>query len=188
MDIQHLNVKWFVAHPEKIDLTDYPFIFSEWIQGQDFEELLIDVADYRHVPDGPGVVLIGHEANYSMDQTGGRLGLLYNRKGMLNGDAGQRIRQGVRAVLQAGRLLLSHPRQQGVLAFDEHELQFILNDRLLTPNTEEGFRFFENALRPVMDDLFGAYAVRRVSADPRQRLTVQVTSTQPMNPEAVLGH
>ena len=29
--------------------------------------MLIDVADYRHVPAGPGVLLIGHEANYSLD-------------------------------------------------------------------------------------------------------------------------
>ena len=43
-------------------------------------ELLIDVANYAHVPKGPGVVLIGHGSDYFMDEGEGRLGLLYNRK------------------------------------------------------------------------------------------------------------
>ncbi len=39
----------------------------------------------RHVPAGPGIVLIGHEGNYSVDNTGNRLGVRYNRKAVLDG-------------------------------------------------------------------------------------------------------
>ena len=41
---------------------------------------MIDVANYAHVPKGPGVALIGHGTDYFIDEGEGRLGLLYNRK------------------------------------------------------------------------------------------------------------
>ncbi len=78
--IQHVMVKVFAREPVSIDLGEAIPIFHRWIQDHVCPELLIDVADYRHVPNGPGVMLIGHEANYSLDMTKGRLGLLYNRK------------------------------------------------------------------------------------------------------------
>ena len=43
------------------------------------KKLLLDVADYKHVQEGPGIVLIGHEADYSLDLGGGRAGLVYDR-------------------------------------------------------------------------------------------------------------
>ncbi len=42
--------------------------------------MLIDVADYKHVQDGPGILIIGHEGDYALDQENGRSGLLYTRK------------------------------------------------------------------------------------------------------------
>ena len=62
-----------------------------------FGELLLDVADYRHVPAGPGVMLIGNEGDYSVDNTGDRLGIRYNRKAALDGDNQDRLRQAARS-------------------------------------------------------------------------------------------
>ena len=78
--VQHINVKIFVADPSAIDLADAVGVFHRWIKERACPEMLIDVAEYRHVPAGPGVMLIGHEANYSFDERENRLGLLYNRK------------------------------------------------------------------------------------------------------------
>lgn len=180
MNIQHVNVKLFVEHPERIDLSSYLTVFMEWIQEQVFDELLIDVADYRHVPNGPGVVLVGHEGSYSMDYTGGRLGLLYNRKSPVDGDAQSRIRQAVHAVLNAAKCLENHPSQLDRLRFDFRSIQFILNDRFLAPNTEETCSSFTDVLHPVLDELYDTYEVEKVSADPRERLAVMVTSPQPI--------
>ena len=45
------------------------------IEGQALENhVLIDVANYHHVPNGPGTVLIANEANISLDFADGRLG------------------------------------------------------------------------------------------------------------------
>lgn len=55
-------------------------IFHRWIQERALDELMVDVADYTHVPDGPGVVLVCHDAIYALDSGGGELGLLYSRR------------------------------------------------------------------------------------------------------------
>ncbi len=78
--MQHVNIKIFADRAD-IQIGDAVEVFHQWIQEGAAPELLIDVADYKHVPDGPGVMLIGHQANYSLDETGGKLGLLFaNRK------------------------------------------------------------------------------------------------------------
>jgi len=48
-------------------------VFHRWIQERSLDELMVDVADYTHVPDGPGVVLVCHDAIYSLDTGGGEL-------------------------------------------------------------------------------------------------------------------
>ena len=80
MNVQHINIKLFIENPETLNLAEYSAVFNSWIQEQRFDELLIDVADYLHVHNGPGIMLIGYEADYSLDNRAGRLGLLYNRK------------------------------------------------------------------------------------------------------------
>src|ERR1700721_549142 len=99
--IQHVRVKIFAAHPAAIDFADAISVFHRWIQDRVCPEMLIDVADYRHVPAGPGVMLIGYEANYSLDNRENRLGLLYNRKASLNGTFRERLNQAYWSALRA---------------------------------------------------------------------------------------
>ena len=91
LELQHINVKLFVNDAEKIDLEAVIPVFHRWIQEQIFDELLLDVANYSHVPDGPGVVLIGHEADYALDNTDGKLGVRYNRKAPMAGKNQDRL-------------------------------------------------------------------------------------------------
>jgi len=100
-------------------------------------ELLIDVADYKHVPDGPGIMLIGHEADYSLDETDGRLGLLYNRKTPIEANGQTALQQAYDSAVHAVKKLESAPVFEGKLVFDRSEVEVILNDRLDFPNTEE---------------------------------------------------
>ena len=66
MNLQHINVKIYVEDDSAVDLSRFIDVFHSWIKQQLLDELLIDVADYRHVPAGPGVILIGHEADNAM--------------------------------------------------------------------------------------------------------------------------
>ena len=74
------DLKVFLEHPASVPLDAVIPLFHGWIQEQRLAELLIDVADYRHVPQGPGVVLVAHDGQYAIDQTDGRVGLLYSRR------------------------------------------------------------------------------------------------------------
>lgn len=136
MTLQHVNVKLLVESPAPFDLEPLIAVFHEWIQRQVFEELLLDVADYRHVPDGPGVVLIGHQADYSVDYTDHRLGVRYNRKVALEGSNLDRLEQAARAALTACQKLEQEPRLGGKLRFNGQEIEAFINDRLLAPNND----------------------------------------------------
>jgi hypothetical protein len=178
--VQHVNVKIF-AREAAIDLADAIPVFHRWIQEQAREEMLVDVADYRHVPDGPGVLLVAHEANYSLDLAEGRLGLLYNRKAALEGDAQAKLLQAFGAALGACRLLEEAEPFQGKLRFDAGDCEILLNDRLLTPNTEETWQ----ALRPELERFFaalygpGAFTLER-RGEPRERFRVAAKATAPV--------
>src|SRR3989475_3625412 len=140
MQLQHVNVKLLVNKVEERDLEPLIPVFHSWIQGQGFGEisgeLLLDVADYRHVPEGPGVVLIGHEGNYSVDNTANRPGVRYNRKAALDGSNQDRLKQAVRAALTACQRLEAEPRLEGRLHFNGQEIEVFINDRLVTLNRD----------------------------------------------------
>lgn len=175
LDVQHLNVKIFVKDPRTVHLEDFLSLFSDWIQKQACEELLIDVADYRHVAAGPGVLLIGHEANYSMDNGGNRLGLLYNRKAPMNGDVQGRLEQVVCSALLACRRIEDDPLVSEELKFEGQELEFLINDRLLAPNVEPTFVAFKPELEAFLGRLYpGVDCLLERNAEPRERLTIGV--------------
>ena len=121
MQLQHVNVKLLVKSPDEVPLEPLIPVFHSWIQGQVLEELLLDVADYRHVPAGPGVVLIGHQANYSVDDTDDRLGVRYNRKAEVDGGNQNALRQAMRASLIACQRLKAEPSLERKLQFNGHE-------------------------------------------------------------------
>ena len=79
-DIVRIGAKLYAQDPSVIDLPAFVPLFHGWIQRRILDGVPIDVADYAHVPDGPGVMLIGHEADRSLDLGEGRPGVLYQRK------------------------------------------------------------------------------------------------------------
>src|SRR6266568_6371726 len=131
IELQHFNVKLFLGNPEEVDLEPLIPIFHDWIQNQVGEGLLLDVADYRHVDAGPGVVLIGHEGNYSVDNTDNRLGVRYNRKALLDGSLQDRLEQAARAAIGACQRLEDDPQIKGSIRYNRRELELFINDRLL---------------------------------------------------------
>jgi hypothetical protein len=180
MELQHVNVKIPVEGPLPIDPERFIEVFHRWTAEQSREELLIDVADYRHVPDGPGVMLIGHEADYSMDHTDGVWGLLYNRKTAVEGDDRQRLLQALNAAAAACHALEEEFRASGPLEFSRQRLIVLINDRALAPNTpetmESGRADLESALRQFLGH--DEYTINR-EPDPRRRFAVTVDCSAP---------
>jgi hypothetical protein len=179
MDLEHINVKLLVANPRDVDLQPLIPVFHNWIQNQVFEELLLDVADYRHVPEGPGVVLIGHQANYSVDNTDNRLGIRYNRKEPLDGGNEGRLEQAARAALTACERLQADPRLGGKLRFNGQDIEVFINDRLLAPNRESTRASAEPELRRFFEKLFrGSDYSLSYGSDPRRLFGVSAKSSR----------
>ena len=183
MNIQHFNIKFYLENPEAVNLADYATVFNTWIQNQRLEELLIDVADYLHVHNGPGIMLIGHEADYSLDNRAGRLGLLYNRKAQLEGTTQVKLAQAASAALTAAQIL----EKENGLKFNGSELQIFINDRLLAPNTTQTFVALETELKTFFDRLYsGAEYTLTHHTDPRERFTISVKTETRFDVETLL--
>ena len=183
MNLQHINIKFFIEDPETVNLAEYSAVFNSWIQKQALEELLIDVADYLHVHHGPGIMLIGYEADYSLDNRSGRLGLLYNRKAQLDGTTQEKLAQAVRAALTAAQIL----ENENGLKFNFSEAQVVVNDRLLVPNSAETFAALEPELKSFFNRLYnGAEYSLTHNADPRERFTVNVEAESSFDVETLL--
>ena len=115
-------------------------IFHKWIQQRSVEGLLIDVADYGHLPDGPSTLLVGHDANFAIDGTGGRQGITYSRKrGSNDMPLAERLDSSGKQLISAAVLLetdTSIPARDR-FAFSTDEIEFCANDRLLAPAAEK---------------------------------------------------
>jgi hypothetical protein len=178
--MQHVNVKLLLGNPEAVDLEPLIPVFHDWIRDQVGEGLLLDVADYRHVNAGPGVVLIGHEGNYSVDNTDTRLGVRYNRKAALDGTNQDRLKQAARAALTACQRLEEESRLHGKLRFNGQEIEIFINDRLLAPNRDATRDAFDSDFKTFSEKLFrGSEYSISYGGDPRTQFTVSVKAAQP---------
>lgn len=175
MDLQKLGIKLFAVDAQKIDILKLIPMYHRWIQQNALEDLLIDVADYSHVPAGPGVMLIAHEGNYALDETGHERGVLYYSKHPLPGELSERFAQVARKALKAAQLMSGDAELEGALNLPGNRLQFFANDRLVAPNTDTAYAELEPALTSFLNRLYAGapYTLQR-EVDPKERLSVRV--------------
>lgn len=177
-DIYRVCAKLYAHEPVAIgdDAEVFVPIFHEWIREQRLDVVAIDVADYAHVPDSPGIMLVSHEAHFALDRSDGQFGLLVQRRRPIEGDGTDAITTTIRQGLRMVELLESDPRLAGKLRFDRSSIRVEANDRLRAPNTDQGYEVFEPLVRQAIDSLFpGVQAsVRRIENDPRDRLAIEV--------------
>lgn len=194
MDTVKYELKVFLAPDSSVEIEEFIPVFHDWIQTQQLDELLIDVADYRHVPQGPGVVLVAHDAHYVMDLAAGRLGLLYSRRRETHPsrqaitDTAARLRSVWHCALTACQRLALHPALQGRLAFQGQELLLRCNDRLRAPNTPEAYTALAPHLSAFLTALYpGQQVAHRHLPEDASRLTVAITVPDAPAVETVLA-
>ena len=171
-----LQVKFFLENPATLDLAPVGGVFQRWIQKKALEGLLIDVADYRHVFEGPGTVLIGHESDYAIENQDGRPGLLYTRKRQPDPDLQTQLRASLRLALTACQLLEAETTFKPKLKFRADEIQIRFADRLQLPNRPETFEVVKDDVEAVLAELYGPHSVSLapVSQEPRHLFTVDI--------------
>jgi len=183
MELQHINVKIYVEGDLQVDPERYIEAFHRWVAEQSADELLIDVADYRHVPAGPGVVLVGHEADYAMDNSGNRSGLLYNRKAPQDGENLDRLRQAFAAAARACELLEAEFGDADGLKFSRQEFEILINDRAIAPNSDATLTECRPDIETFLKSTLGqnGFRIERHRNDPRCRFGVVVHVDQPLD-------
>jgi hypothetical protein len=183
INLQHVNVKLLLKDSEALDhghdLDPLIPVFHRWIQEQNFDELLLDVADYRHVQSGPGILLIGHEADYSVDNTDNRLGVRYNRKAVLDGNNQERLAQAAQAALTAAQRLQEDTRLDGRLYFNGQDIEIFVNDRLVAPNTPATRDALNAEFQAFSERLFGGseYSLS-FGSDPKRLLAASLKASR----------
>lgn len=180
--MDHFQVKLFGRASAGFDLGLAIPVFHRWIQNRVLAELLIDVADYRHVPGGPGVLLVAHDAHYGLEHSGA---LVYTRRTPLSGAVPEKIRAALEAAASAAARLQAEPEFAQTLAFERRHCRISVNDRLLAPNTPETRARLEPELRVALDGYFGSgtYDLRSAGT-PRDLLSFEVVPSLAPSPAA----
>lgn len=181
MTTQKLELKIFSQsdNGSELPLAQAIPVFHRWIRESVLDDLLIDVADYRHVPNGPGVLLIAHDAQYSLDSTAGRPGFLYSRRRQTHSSVAdaetpaERLRSVFRSALAAAHRLEQEETLAPQLRFPGDELELLVNDRL-----ENGATVREE-LRPALEGLLaelypGAEISVEDAGEPRQKPALRI--------------
>jgi hypothetical protein len=147
MTTHKFGVKLFFTGATK-PLKDFIPLFHGWIQRQALPgHMLLDVHDYSHVHHGPGILLVSHEANISIDEAEGRRGLVYIRK------QPAKLKEIISATNAAAKLL-GEPLEAG-------KLEVFVNDRLASVTAAD------------ITAATGGKATQKV-VDPRERVTFAV--------------
>jgi hypothetical protein len=154
MDLQKINVKFFLGKGAEIPLGGFIPVFHRWIQEDQLEGMLVDVAEYTHVSQGPGVLLIAHEGNYSLDEMDGKRGLLYNHKRGSGKSEGDYLKMAFARALKACVLLEKESGPLGEMRFTANHLQVFVNDRLAASPNSEGHGKLEEILNPFLNWLY----------------------------------
>lgn len=176
-----LSVKFYFEELT-VDAETFIPVFHRWIRENVIpNELLLDVADYKHILDGPAILLVGHEADYVIDFTDGKPGLLYLRKRDLGDNLSHALGTTLSQALHGVKLTENDVELQGKLKLRTDGATIVLLDRLNYPNMAsngDGAGSADSAKVQLTESLaaiFGSDAtLTRVDNDAREPLTFEL--------------
>jgi rhodanese-related sulfurtransferase len=159
---------FFAATTPLDDLEPVLAVLHRFIQRGWAEGAVLDVADYRHVPDGPGVVLIGHDVDYGVEPGGLRL----LRKRSVGDDIGTQLTD----LLRMAAVFVEAFRYDGTVALDIDLASVIVEvrDRAVTASSDAAD--VAAALLPAATAAYGPDVVVApvTTDDPRPAVSVRV--------------
>lgn len=160
-----MSAKLVARQDRDIDADAVVAAFHRWIREDILDEqLLIDVGDYRHVWNGPGVVLACHRGLLSFGAHGGRPGLRFERKGASRAEADTLFRSALRTVGAACLLLSDEEGLRDVLSFDAGRVEVRIEDRLRAPRRTSTLVRLRERVEPTVATLFAGAS--RIDIEP----------------------
>ena len=173
--LQRIGLKLFLKPNHNLNPTSLITVFHHWIQIKAVPELLIDVADYTHLSNGPKVLLIGHEGNYALDDRNGKLGLSYYKKQPSDETLANRILSIGQTLFKASYLIETDETLGGNFKFNWDELEFFSNDRLLAPSNQSTIDTLRPVLKQFLADLHEGQSYEiKCHPNLKDRLTIQI--------------
>ena len=146
--------------------------FNTWISAHDGADVMLDVADYSHVPAGPVSILLGHQYDISIDDSDHKRGLLYNRKFPQADNFADQLSAAIRSACETCQRLQAEGDN---VSFRGNEIRLILNDRLNSPNTSDTLNAIQDDLNSLLSKLYeGADVAIERREDPKQRFTLDI--------------
>lgn len=188
MKAHQISVRLLADNESDVDLEAFIAIFHAWIREDRLadQQRPVDVQDYRHVANGPGVMLMAQEGIYGVDRSDGRLGFSFSRKRDLGGAVGARLDEALLRVIDASRLLEEDEALKGRLRFSRSELRLTFMNRLRAPQSPDTFGQLEPDVQTALDAALGTSSLTMSHRDdPRGPMSIDVVSDTPFDPEAV---
>jgi len=134
------------------DIESFVPLFHNWIQEDRIpNHVMVDVVDYKHIPDGPGIMLIAHEGHFSLDFEDNELGLLYMRKTPLGDNMAETL-SGIQEILDFAVGLIKIDSSMGEKIEFSDEYQLISNDRFKFPKNTESEQELMRVVSGVFND------------------------------------
>ena len=190
-----MSVK-FYFEDLSVDVEEFIPVFHRWIREDVVpNELLLDVADYKHIVDGPAILLVGHEADYVVDLTGGKPGFQYVRKRDLGADLPEALETTFVQALNSVKLAENDVELQGRLKLRTDAATIVLLDRLNYPNQSpngdaagDAGEVIRSQLADHLTALFGGdTTITRVVNDGREPLTFELSAPSAPDVDTLLG-
>ena len=154
MDLQKFGIKLFFQSNGSYSSRDFIPELHRWIQNNSVpEHMLIDVVDYSHIPDGPGIMLVAHEGHFSLDEENFKPGIMYMRKTDINGSFKDRFNKVLSITIRAAQLLING-KSKKELAFSHNSLRFISNDRRLAENIDANQKLYAETINKLFKENF----------------------------------
>lgn len=178
---QRIGIRFDIRHPAAVDLDRVIPVFHRWIQNQELDAMMIDVADYKHVQEGPGVIMLGHTDDFGIDNGiahgSHAQGFYYVRKHARMSDIQPlpvRLQEMWVSALQTARLLEQEADLE--VEIDPTRIQLTIQDRLAYPFTMEALALVRDELGQFFAGAFGTDAVSlsHREPDPRYPMTWQI--------------
>ena len=132
MSLLRVSISLHLSDPG-VDPESFVPVFHDWIRRSAVEGLLIDVARYAHVHNGPGIMLVGHEGDYSIELSEGRPALRYTQKRAVPDAPRDAVALVLRRLLGAAAQAAAVPG--GAVATGELVVE--IRDRLTAPNSPD---------------------------------------------------
>ncbi len=163
-NLQRIDVKLLLDCPPDPDLDQFLVIFDRWRKADDHPADWVDLADYAHMPGGPGILIAGKRDTFSVNLNPPGLGLLTSVRSGLEGSLEDRFHEALRRAREFNAAVMAEPEFPAEFSVREGAWEIYVNDRLGFPNTDPTDRL----VRPAVAAALGV-APGSLTRDPDSR-------------------